>query len=136
MEVQNMGLSAREQQALHSIEGGLNESDPDLASKLASLTRLMAGEDKPPAERSRVGWLHRLVSSLVRWLPGPRGRGHSRPHPGRGPAILVIWLAISFALIATAATLSHVATSGACASLVSVSCGSRSPAGPAHPGAR
>ena len=42
-----MGLSAREQQALRSIEGGLTVSAPRLASRLAVFTRLTAGEAFP-----------------------------------------------------------------------------------------
>jgi hypothetical protein len=130
-----MGLSSRERQALNSIEGGLAETDPDLVETLDSLSRLMAGERKPAASRSRVSWPRRVVSSIASWLRGPRGHGRTRAHPRRGRAILAIWLAISCALIATAATLSH-AASGACGALVSVSCGSQSPAGPSQPGSR
>ena len=39
-----MGLSEREQQALDSIEDGLAGSDPELASLLATFTRLTAGD--------------------------------------------------------------------------------------------
>ena len=143
-----MGLNARERQALRSIEGGLADSDPDLVSHLANLSRLMAGEDKPAAEpgrrgtersgpaaeRGRPGW-RKVFSSVGRWLPGSRRRGHTGTHSAWGSAILVLWLAISCALIATAATLSHVGASGACGGLVAVPCGSRSPV-PPHAGAR
>src|SRR5215469_2699622 len=100
-----MGLSARERQALHSIEDGLAESDPDLAAKLASLSQLMAGGDTPALEPSRAGWPHRALSALARWLRRAGGQGRAGTLPRRAPAILAIWLVISCALIATAATL-------------------------------
>jgi Protein of unknown function (DUF3040) len=65
-----MGLSAREQRVLHSIECGLAASYPRLASRLAVFTRLTAGEAFPareniPAHRIREcgHWL--LVWSLL-----------------------------------------------------------------------
>ena len=92
-----MGLKAREQQALRSIEGGLAVSAPRLASRLAMFTRLTAGEEFPARERigacglgGRFGW------SLV-W-----------------PAL---WLLISVALIATGLAIGHEGGGGACHAL-------------------
>lgn len=130
-----MNLNARERQALRSIEGGLTESDPDLVAKLATLSRLMAHEDRPAAERNRVGRRRGVIGSLARWLPGSRGHGHSRTHSRWGSAMLAIWLAVSCALIATAAALSHVAARGPCDALV-VHCDNQTPASPAQHGAR
>jgi hypothetical protein len=47
-----MSLSAREQQALESIEDGLAESDPGLASRLGIFSRLASGEEMP--ERDEI----------------------------------------------------------------------------------
>jgi hypothetical protein len=47
-----MSLSAREQQALESIEDGLAESDPGLASRLGMFSRLASGEEMP--ERDEI----------------------------------------------------------------------------------
>ncbi len=58
-----MGLSAREQQALRSIEVGLTFSAPRLASRLAVFTRLTAGEAFPARESIRACWL----SGGFRW---------------------------------------------------------------------
>jgi hypothetical protein len=48
-----MNLTARERQALRSLESGLAESDPDLIATMAKLARLMVDEDRPAAEPSR-----------------------------------------------------------------------------------
>ncbi len=130
-----MNLSARERQALRSIEGGLAESDPDLAARLAKLSRLIADEDTPPAEQSRVSWPRVVISSLPHWLPRARGRRHACPHSRWVSAMLALWLVVSCALIATAAALSHSASGGACAALA-VHCDTPSPAGHSQPGAR
>ena len=130
-----MNLSARERQALRSIEGGLSASDPDLVAKMGKLSRLMIGGDRPAGERRRVTWWQLLVLCLARWLPHARGRGHTRTSSRWVSAMLVLWLAVSCALIATAAALSHVAKNGACGGLVVVPCSSQSRV-PAQPGAR
>jgi hypothetical protein len=52
MEVAPMSLSSHEQHALHSIEDRLCVSDPELASLLATFTRLTAGEDMPAREKT------------------------------------------------------------------------------------
>jgi hypothetical protein len=51
-----MSLSAHEQQALSSIEERLSGSDPELASLLATFTRLTASEDMPVREKVRARW--------------------------------------------------------------------------------
>jgi hypothetical protein len=57
MEVAAMSLSSHEQHALHSIENRLCVSDPELASLLATFTRLTAGEDMPAREKTPTGRL-------------------------------------------------------------------------------
>lgn len=131
-----MGLSARERQALASIEDGLAESDPDLVTRLDSLSRLVAHEDTPAPAQRPAGRLRFLVSPLAQWLPGSHGDRSTPTYSRRGSAILAIWLAISCALIATAVTLSHVPSSGACAAMLALHCDSPAPAGPPQPSAR
>jgi Protein of unknown function (DUF3040) len=112
MGVQHMGLSARDRHALHSIEGWLAESDPDLVAKLAKLSRLMADEDKPTSGQRRV---------------------HGRRHSTWVSALMAFWLATACALIVTAAVLSHVPAGAPCSKLA-VACGSQSPASHAQHG--
>jgi len=50
-----MSLSSHEEHALHSIEDRLCVSDPELASLLATFTRLTAGEDMPAREKTPAG---------------------------------------------------------------------------------
>jgi hypothetical protein len=135
MEVQAMNLNARERQALHTIEGGLAESDPDLVAKFATLARLMAPKDGPAAEPSTVGRRHVVISSLAGCVLRPPRHSHTRAISRWGSAIFALWLAVSCALIATAATLSHPAPGGQCDVLV-VHCDHQTPASPAQPGAR
>jgi hypothetical protein len=108
-----VSLSARDRQALESIETGLSGSDPKLASMLHAFSRLTAGEDMPEPEsahrnvvRAMRIWRtlrvpHRL---LLRW---------SRWHRAR--LLVCLWLAISLALITVAVVLSR-ASPGSCAS--------------------
>lgn len=51
-----MSLTAREQQALQAIEDRLAGSDPELASLLATFTRLTSSEEMPVRERVQRGW--------------------------------------------------------------------------------
>jgi Protein of unknown function (DUF3040) len=125
-----MNLNARERQALRTIEGGLAESDPDLVAKFATLTRLMAPKDGPAAEPSTVGRGHVVISSLAGFVLRPPRHSLTRAHSRWGSAVLALWLAVSCALIATAAVLSHGTSRGACDILV-VHCDSQIPASPA-----
>jgi hypothetical protein len=104
-----MSLSAREKRALHSIEGGLAGSAPQLASLLATFSQLAAGEEMP--ERAKI-----------RALPPHRAR-RPRQHPGRDGVLrharrlylrlgwqqtmLLLWLVVSLGLIAVALVLSR-----------------------------
>lgn len=67
-----MGLTAREQRVLHSIEGGLAASYPGLASRLAVFTRMTAGETFPVDENIRArrlrGWVHWPLAWALLWL--------------------------------------------------------------------
>ena len=97
-----MSLSAREQHELQSIENSLADSDPRLASLLATFTRLTAGEQMPVRERIRAG--RRQGPGRRRPRPGARGAAIARP-PRRvawrriGP---VLWVLLAIGLIAGA----------------------------------
>ena len=88
-----MGLSAREQQALRSIEGGLTVSAPRLASRLGVFTRLTTGEAFPARESIRACWFN----GGLRWP--------------------LLWLVISVALIAVGLADSHDGGQGTCHAL-------------------
>jgi hypothetical protein len=121
-----MGLSARERQALFSIEGGLAESDPDLVAKLAFLSRLMAGN---PAAGGR------LAGMQLGWLPRVRGQAPEPRHSGLASALLALWLVVACGLIATAAALSHTPAGRSCP-VLAVHCASQTPLGSMHGSAR
>jgi len=130
-----MELSARERQALRSIEGGLAEADPDLAAKFATLSQLMTPKEGPALAGIPVSRRQAVISPLARCLPRSRRHSPTRTHSRWASAALVLWLVVSCALIATAAALSHPASGGPCNVLV-VHCDHQAPASPQQPGAR
>lgn len=69
-----MSLSAREWQALHSIESQLADSDPDLDAMLTTFAGTAGGDGMPPTERGRTGW-RRVVVALTTWLASPYSDG-------------------------------------------------------------
>jgi fatty acid desaturase len=93
-----MGLSAREQRALRSIEGRLTVSAPQLASRLAVFTRLNAGEAFPASETIRSSW-----------------SSGGFPWPLVWPAL---WLVITVALIAAGVAVGHDGGHGTCYALL------------------
>jgi hypothetical protein len=103
-----MSLSACEEQALDSIEGGIAGSAPELASLLATFSRLAAGEKMPERAKVRALQPHR-----------PRRRlrhpyGGKLPRPARRLRLdwqrawpLALWLVVSLGMIAVALVLSR-----------------------------
>jgi hypothetical protein len=119
-----MSLSARDRQALSSIEDEVAESDPPLARLFDEFSQRVAGE-KMPAERGPAAW-RRLVGGPGRWLRRLRRPRHA--HPSWLPTLLVV----SFLLIGTvtaALVVSHLGIHGACATATptQAQCGARSP---------
>jgi hypothetical protein len=92
-----MRLSARERQALRSIEGDLTVSAPRLALRLAMFGRLTAGEAFPARESVHAC----SFSGELRWpLVWP-----------------VLWLVISVAFIAVGLAVGHDGGQAACRTL-------------------
>jgi hypothetical protein len=123
-----MSLEAWEQRALDSIRDGLAGSDPRLATLLASFTRLASGEEMPVRGKLRARSL-RATRRSCRKRRRPR-RGTVRRlgrRLGAERAMLLLWLLITIALIATALALSGNGQS-ACPASRPVIC-----AGPAPP---
>jgi hypothetical protein len=104
-----MSLSAREQQALDSIEGGLGGSDPGLVSLLATFARLASGEEMPVHEQIRVLGRHATRRPLRHRRPR---RGNGRP--GWPQIIVLLWLAVTIAVVAVALVLSRGGGTGPC----------------------
>lgn len=128
-----MSRSAREQQALHSIEERLAGSDPKLASLLATFTRLTAGEAMPAREKT---W--------VDCRQATRHQPHSRHHPrwdtvcrnarrmchrlGWQRVGLLLWVVISIALVAVALLAGRGGSKGSCARSWATACTGQAPA--------
>lgn len=92
-----------EHQALDSIQSALGHTDPNLASLLATFSRLASSDEMPAHEKIR--------SPLRR----PPHRSRSRPRRGKAPyghrspqrAMILTWLITSIAMITIAVILSH-----------------------------
>jgi len=128
-----MSLSAWEQHALDSISDGLADSDPELATLLATFTRLESGEEMPARENILAGsWRvarrpHRSRRHPRRGTPRwPAPRAHR--YLGLHRAAVVLWLLITAALIAVAVALSSGGGQGACAPTWVAACPSPAPA--------
>lgn len=93
-----MSLTGREERILDSIRDRLASSDPGLAQIMGTFARLTAGEEMPARQRVR----HRRGR-----LSSRNGR---RLRAGRrlrvGSALMLVWLAVSIALISLAVVLS------------------------------
>jgi hypothetical protein len=112
-----MSLSAGEQQALDSIEGGLAGSDPELVSLLATFARLVAGEEMPVHEQTRVPG-RRATRRPLRNRRPRRGKVRRTrrlgPRLGWQPTIVLLWLAVTVAVVAAALVLSRGSGNGPC----------------------
>ncbi|MGH3149504.1 MAG: hypothetical protein ACRDOB_02065 [Streptosporangiaceae bacterium] len=114
-----MSLSAREQQALDVIAEEIAGSEPKLASKLATFTRLTAGEDMPVRER--------ILAAAAR-RPDARDLFRLSRRPGWGGPALLVWLVIAVALVTVALAIST-GSQGACTrSRPAAACAGPSPA--------
>ncbi|MGH3210379.1 MAG: hypothetical protein ACRDNO_21755 [Trebonia sp.] len=127
-----MSLSAHDQQELDLIEDGIADSDPGLASLLATFARLAAGEDLPVREQileapRAHGWRRRPP------LAGAFRRvGKSAMRPG---VVVLLWLVISLGVIVTFLVISRGGSVKGCVS--AITCVNQAPAHaprPARPG--
>ena len=118
-----MSLNPWEEQALESISDRLTKTDPKLATLLDTFSRLTAGEHMPVRE---------TVRRRPRRQPARRAR-RARRHvqrTGPGPAMLLLWLAISLTLIAVAVVLSHGSSRPGCTVALPLTCASSGHATP------
>lgn len=131
-----MSLNSRERRALTAIEQSLSATAPELESLLAMFNRLVEGEAMPVRRRNRR-----------RLPPAARGR-RSRPRRATGPygrasgfcalerfshACVVLWLAVSAALVAVAVALSGVGPRACPVSWASGCCQTAHPAASGAP---
>jgi hypothetical protein len=122
-----MSLSAREQQALDSIEDELAGSDPKLASLLATFARHASGQEMPAREK----------------IPNPAlRRGNVRrparrlfPRLGVQQTMLLLWLTVTIALIAVALVLNRDSRNGLCPESWAVACIQQAPVHSPRPAA-
>src|SRR5260370_23599193 len=117
MEVTVMSLSGWEQQALDSIEGVLAGPDPELVSLLATFARLASGEEMPVHEEIRVLRRHATRRPLRNRRPR-RDKVHRKrrlcPRLGWQQTIVLLWLAVTIAVVAEGPVLSRGRGNGPC----------------------
>lgn len=105
-----MSLSERDQRVLDSIEDRLAGSTPELASLLATFTRLVADEALPAREKLRDG-RPQADRSLGYCRRRSQGGGSCRAVSPRHDRLrwqmmpALIWLVVSLAMISVALTL-------------------------------
>jgi len=111
-----MSLSAGEQQVLNSIESGLAGSDPGLASLLATFARLASGEEMPVHEEIRVPGRRATRRPLRNRRPrrGNVRRDGRSLRLGWQQTILLLWLAVTIAMVAVALVLNRGSGNGPC----------------------
>src|SRR5215472_17973357 len=129
MEVTVMSLTPKEQQALASIEDGLVGSDPKLASLLATFARLASGEDMPVREKIRA-IRHRATRPPHGNQSQCRGnaRRDARSLRLRWPqTMLLLWLAVTIALVAVAMILNRDSRNGQCTESWPMVCAQQAP---------
>lgn len=122
-----MSLSAREQQALGSIEDELAGSDPKLASLLATFARHASGEEMPVREKIpnralRRGTVRRPARRLF-------------PRLGLQQTMLLLWLTATIALIAIALVLNRDSRNGPCPESWGMTCTQQAPVHSPRPAA-
>jgi hypothetical protein len=123
-----LSLSPREQQVLVSIEDGLAGSDPELASLLATFVRLALDEEMPVREKIR----HRATRRPHRNQSQRRGNAHRDARRlclrlGWPRTMLLLWLAVTIALVAVALILNRDNRNGLCTESWPTVCAQQAP---------
>jgi hypothetical protein len=118
MEGSVTSLSTWEQQALDSIKDDLASGDPALVARLTIFTRLASGEEMPTREKFQAG----SRRAVRRSRPVPRPTRRPYQHLGLQRAVMLLWLVITVALIATALASSQGGSQGTCARSWATSC--------------
>ena len=126
-----MSISAKEQQALASIEDGLAGTDPKLASLLVTFARLASDEEMPVREKIRAT-RHRAARRPHR--NQSQRRGHARRDARRlclrlgwPQTMLLLWVAVTIALVAVALILNRDSRNGPCTESRPLVCAPQAP---------
>jgi hypothetical protein len=136
MEVTPLSLSPKEQQVLVSIEDGLADSDPELASLLATFVRLASDEEMPVREKIRAS-RHRATRRPHRNQDQRRGNAHRDVRRrclrlGWPQTMLLLWLAVTIALVAVALILNRDSRNGPCTESWPMVCAQQAPGVPSR----
>ena len=135
MAVTVMSLSPKEQQALASMEDGLAGSDPKLASLLATFARLASDEEMPVREKIRAS-RHRARRRPHRNQSQSQSRGNARRDVRRPRLrlgwqhtmlLLLLWLAVTIALVVVALILNRDSRNGQCTESWPMVCAQQAP---------
>lgn len=124
-----MGLSAREQQELDSIEDEIASAAPRLAALLAMFTRLTAGEELPGRGQLKGASRRRDPHPPS---PPSTSRHHGRPTGRLSLMAALLWLAVSIAVAVTALIISRGGNGTGCA-MPRAGCAGRARGSPGQP---
>ena len=112
-----MSLSARDRQALGSIEDQLTGFDPQLASLIATFTRLASGEEMPAREDIREGGprlrTRAAAGDTAAGTPFAFSRRTGR-RPGLQPALYLLWLTVAITLVTVTLAINYGGGTGSC----------------------
>jgi hypothetical protein len=126
-----MSLSPWEEQILDSIKDGITRSEPGLAARLATFTKLVGDEDMPPRENIQASRRaprrpsrkrRRRSLHIVR-----RTISRAYQRLGYQRLGLLLWLLISIALVTTAVALNRSDSSNGCTPSFTVACTNPAP---------
>ena len=112
-----MSLSARDRQALSSIQDQIAGSDPQLASMMTMFTGLASGEEMPTLEDIRAGGPRpRARAAAGRAATRtPRALSHrTRRRLNRQPALYLLWLTVAITLITVTLAINCGGSTGSC----------------------
>jgi hypothetical protein len=130
-----VSMSAHDRHELGAIEEELAASDPKLVAMLSAFSRLAAGEAMPGRERIQASHYPSVTQAAFGLVPGrprrPRRRASARVRQHRvARTVVMVWLAVSFALIAIAVAVSQHGPRASCTPSPTAGCGSNAPARP------
>jgi len=126
-------MSADDRHELGAIEEELAASAPKLAGMLSTFSRLTAGEAMPGREQIQAGRQLTVTQAAFGLVPARAGRSRRRvsarvrQHRLAG-TVVVVWLAISFTMIAIALAVTQNGARTSCTPSPTAGCGNNAPA--------